>query len=323
MSDPIEIHVTEVDWFYECGYRYSRQKISGDWPETNSRPFMRGRAVHKAREAALHYFDAAETVANVREWPTFEELAQMGRELIVQDLGGEDAPWDPELEEHFWTEPDSGTKVPLSELEREIEPYIRFDLEHVLPRFESLDIVAIEERWHIPIEDPDLSLPYVLTGKIDMLVRETASGRLANHDLKTGAKISQEFADLAPQLSGYSAGIHQLYGEWPLHALGSPRFLKSEPRGELRPGSVVEEIEVQGEKLWGVYETVTTDRGPEDVSAFLERLKMFLFMREEMTYPPAKGGFMSPCARCPHAFAAEERLRCPYASTAGGKIVRR
>lgn len=287
----------------------------GDWPETNTRPFMRGRAVHAAREYALTTWKgSAEKVAD-RKWPTFEELKEIGRSTICLGLGGDSAPWDDDLGDHFWEEPDTGEKVPLHELEKEVEPYVRFDVEHVLPRYEHLEIVAVEERWHIPIEDDELKDDYVLTGKIDLLVRETASGRLALHDLKTGTKIQQHAADLSPQLSGYSAGVHTLFGEWPLHALGSPRFLKKCPK-DIRPGSVVEQID---DDLWGVYETVTTDRGPNDVAAYLKRLKMVLQMREAGWFPPAKGGFMSPCQRCPHAFGKGEQ-HCEYTSTASGKI---
>jgi hypothetical protein len=309
VPEPIEVHVTELDWFYECAYRYSRQKVVGDWPETNSRPFMRGRAVHKAREhALLHFSGQIEGQEDKKgSWPTYEELVQIGRERLALDLGGDMAPFDTELNDYFWEEPDTGKKVPMEEIVDEVDPYVRFDVEHILPRFEGAEMVAVEERWHILIEDDDLQDTYELTGKLDLLVREPVSGRLVNHDLKTGSKITQEAADLTPQLSGYSAGIHAQYGEYPLHALGSPRFLKRCPK-EVKPGSVVEQIH---DDLWGVYETISTDRGPEHVAAFLSRLKMVLQMREQGWFPPAKGGFMSPCQRCPHAFA-EGSQACPY-----------
>lgn len=313
MKDPIEVHVTELDWFFECGYRWSRQHVSGDWPETNSRPFMRGRAVHAAREHALLSWGGKVEGVEGGKWPTLEEMKEIGRQRVLLDMGGEMAPWDAELEDYFAEMP--GGTCTLGSLEQEIEPYLRFDVEHVLPRYAAAELVAVEERWHIPIDAPDLTELYVLTGKLDLLARDPLSGRLVNHDLKTGARVTQEAADLSPQLSGYSAGIHHLYGEWPLHALGSPRFLKQCPSA-LKPGAIAEQL---GEDLWGVYETVSTDRGPADVAAYLERLKVFLSMREAGWFPPAKGGFMSPCQRCPHAFEADSVMACKYTPGAAAR----
>jgi len=312
MSEPIEVHVTEVDWFYECAYRWSRQKVIGDWGETNSRPFMRGRAVHHAREVALTNFAGAvpegeDPLCEKGHWPSFEELKRAGMARLEMDLGGDHAPFDDKTGDYCWIEPDTGEVVPFSELMEEIEPYIEFDRNNILPRFEKADIVAVEERWYLPIQSEALKNDYVLTGKLDLLVREPVSGRLVNHDLKTGARITQKDADLSPQLSGYSAGIQAKYDELPLHALGSPRFLVGPPRNT-GPGAVVEQLE---NGMWGVYETVSTDRGPDDILAYLKRLAMFLEMREHEWFPPAKGGFMSPCARCPHAFADGEE-RCDY-----------
>lgn len=309
---PVEIHVTEIDWFFECGYRWSRERRIGDWAAVVTLPFARGGAVHAARAYALDHWKQH------RAFPSLEDLRQAGRRDVVGRMGGDDAPWDPEQGDHFFLDEETAEKVYLEAVVDEADPYIRFDVAHVLPRYLELEIVACEERSEVPIRSGELQHEYVLTGQVDLLGRERLSGRLANHDLKTGAKLQQRDADLRAQLSGYSALIHRRWGEWPLHALGCPRFLKGPPK-EVSAGAIVEQIETAAGPRWGVYETITTDRNEEDVQAFLARLELFLQMSEAGWFPVAPAGFFSPCHRCPHATAHGSQA-CPYTSTAGGKI---
>jgi len=319
MAEPRFIRVTEIDSFFTCGHRWKLQQ-DGEIMQRESMPLIRGGAVHASREFAFNHWLGKEDKKTKGKWPSYDEMVLAGNRDFLMRAGGESAQYDDERGEYM-LHTDSGEKVCESDVMAEIAPYVAFDRQFVLPHLAQLEIVACEERWELPLHDPELKDDYVITGKVDLLVREIGSGRLALHDLKTGSKIQQADADQRQQLAGYSAGIHAEYGEYPMHALGSPRFLKNKPK-KLEPGAICEPFVMDAgtereRTLFGIYETVSTDRNEHDVQVFLARLKQMLLMVEANVFPPAASGFMSECYRC--ELAKRRKDRCAFAGTAGGK----
>lgn len=321
MIEAEEIHVTDVDRFYECPVKWARER-SGEWADKFGKAAVVGLTAHKARRGAIeHYFGSDEVlgdgVATIdmnprRRFPTFEELCEIGRDEILEYVP---------TGAKVFTDVDGKEHEPQAILD-EAALFIEFDQKALLPTFID-HVIGVEERKHWDVRVPGLQREYILTGQWDALARDPTTGTLTVRDLKTGKRpISQDAAHLSSQLSGYAQGIYLEYGEWPIFALDCVRILKTAPKGELKQGSVIEELH---DGRWAVSDLIRTARGPRDVQVYNARLKLMLEMWEAHDFhgaalPPASASsFLSPCHRCPHALTADETKRCEWSSTAGGQ----
>ncbi len=325
MIEAEEIHVTDVDRFFECPVKWARER-SGEWADKFGKPAVVGLTAHKARRGAIEYYfgpdveDLGEfdgTVAGHhnpprKRFPTFEELCEIGREEVERYIPAG---------AKVFTDVDGQAHEPQTILD-EAALFIEFDQKALLPTFVE-HVIGVEERSHWDVRVPGLQREYILTGQWDALARDPTTGTLTVRDLKTGKRpISQDAADLSSQLSGYAQGIYLEHEEWPIFALDCVRILKTQPKGELKPGSVIEELH---DGRWAVSDLIRTARGPRDVQVYNARLKLMLEMWEAHEFggaalPPATAStFMSPCHRCTHALTADESKRCEWSSTAGGQ----
>lgn len=295
LSDYERFHVTAVDRWLECGHREHAYETNR-WRMPAPKPAqLRGRAVHEARRAYFRKFKKTKTE------PTLEEVLDAANTKLLDDtkhLDPEEA--DPIVDKAY----------------EDAKPYIETDHGGVLRTFAPA-VIAVEKRITIPYEGPGLRKKYLLTGQLDVIGKDTLSGRLVDRDLKTGKAMSQVAANASTQLSLYGALVEAEYGKPPLHVLDSVTIYKSS-RWKPVEGEIVvrlaEPAPETGKPRFGVQRTMSTERSPRDHDAALRKLHFVLSMREQEFYPPAGGGITPACHTCPHRGHVVESQRCEFAS---------
>lgn len=288
-----KIHASQVE--QECPHRAHLYETR-EWVPEQRIPFLRGTAAHGAREYALRSYIASKTL------PTLGELEERAVCAVEERVEEDEA-------RGVTTQPEWVTAALDEAL-----PIVRADFALAIPEI-APHVLATEEELEVPIDGTS----FVLTGRLDARGRNPVTGEGAILDLKTGAGRSpQETADLSNQLSNYAILHRHHFGTIPTFALDHVWTMSKGPKKETAARDGLQVCEVDGgadahgqpTKLIGVRRRVVTSRSTDDLAAALRVLRLRIDAEEAGWFPPAYGGWGSPCVRCPHWAHADPSQRC-------------
>lgn len=283
------IHASRIE--SECGWR-DHQYAARHWHRPPWVPFLRGSAVHGAREWAIrHYMEAGDlppvkecqrAAVGVVDARTADDMA---RGIIYED-------------------------EQITEALDEAMPIIEADRRLLLPDT-APQIKAVEETLGV-----ELGGGWVLVGTMDARGVDPMTGTGLLADLKSSAKspgaAAISHAALSLQLSAYAL-LHQVhYGSIPMTALQYAWAMKRGPKADTiqRDGLKVCDAEDGSGAL--VARVIPTTRSARDLDAARKRLRIRIDTEEAGWHTPAQSGFMSPCQRCPHWGHEDPAMRCEF-----------
>lgn len=280
------LHASRVE--AECYFREGQYEARA-WLPPQRVPFLRGTAVHGARERALRAYLAEKAL------PPVEELRDAAINAVATRVSEDEAKGIPT--------DDADETAALDEA----IPIVEADLLLALPEI-APHVLAIEEELTVPVGDTG----YTLSGRLDARGKNPVTGEGAIIDLKTGApRDAQAAADLSSQLSFYAILHRHHFGSIPTFALDYVWTMAKGPKAATveRDGLMVAEL---SDGRFGVRRRVTTHRSADDLTAALRLLRFRIDSEEAGWHPPAYGGFMSPCSRCVHWGHEDPEQRCPF-----------
>lgn len=292
---PRKIHASQGE-LGDCSHREEMYR-SGRWQSQPKPYFIRGKAVHLAREFALWaYLEHGELPA----LPAVTEKAVADVEALDEEIDDRE-PWRRPATSEEMTE---GIDAAL--------PLIAGDYELALPKI-APSVEAVESFAELPIEDFDA----VLVGSCDIRGRDPATRTALILDLKTAAKnpgvSAQVKADTSQQLSLYAVIHNALFGEIPMHCLDYLWPGKRKPKAVDGVDVLEFDRPMPGDVKYAMRRVVTTTRSAADLDAAVRRLRVKMDAVKHGWFPPAPtSGITSPCAGCFHRANKDPEQRCEY-----------
>lgn len=283
------LHASSIET--ECGWR-DHQYATDAWHRPPWRPFLRGTAVHGARQHALSSYMAGDGL------PSVKECQQIAASVAEDDAA--------EREQR-------GDHVDRDELTAAIDealPIVEADVRLLLPQTAPM-VHAVEETL-----DVDLGGGWSLVGTLDTRGKDPMTGTGLICDLKTSGKSPGSGAithsALSLQLSAYAL-LHEVhFGSIPLIALQYAWTMARGPKAETIGRDGLKVCDLETGKGVGVARVIATQRSAADLDAARKRLRLRIDAEESGWHTPAYSGFMSPCHRCAHWGHEDAAMRCEF-----------